>query len=140
LVTWASLPTQWVDSEACWVDLELTLPRKHRLTRQKEIENVFEEGTFFEGNYCHLIRASSPNEYCRAAFIVSKKTAASAVARNRIKRLMKESFRLKINRVKSGSRLIFLATRKASKNLSRADFDSELEDLLDRADLFEKIN
>jgi ribonuclease P protein component len=131
---------QWADSEACWVDLELSLPRKHRLTRQKEIEKVFEEGTFFEGGYCHLIRATAENKHCRAAFIVSKKTAASAVARNRIKRLMKESFRLKINRIKPGSRLIFLATRKANKNLSRANFDRELENLLDRAELFEEIN
>ncbi len=71
---------------------------------------------------------------------MAKKTARRAVDRNRIKRLMKESFRLQIDRLKEGFSLVFLATRKAQPNVSQAAFAATIEALLREADLFARTD
>lgn len=131
---------QWADWEIYWVELKLSLPRKNRLTRQNDISRVFDTGDFYQGKYCHIIVKKTDHSTCRAAFIVSKKTAAGAVDRNRIRRLMKESFRLKLAAMKNCADIIFLATRRAHKKLGRSDFDQELNTLLSKADLIENNN
>ncbi|MFB6356140.1 MAG: ribonuclease P protein component, partial [bacterium] len=62
----------------------------------------------------------------KAAFIVSEKTASNAVDRNRIKRLMKEAFRLRSDDLKSGYNLVFLATRQADAKQKRQQFDHQI--------------
>lgn len=116
-------------------DPDLSFPPSRRLTRQDAVQRVFDEGRFFRGNYCHLFRGDEDEKPTRAAFVVSRKTASRAVERNRIKRLMRESFRLRIPRLREGWPLVILATRHAHGDLKRQDFDEELDALFGEAGL-----
>lgn len=122
---------------------DYSFPKDRRLTRDKEVQTVFDEGDFFKGDYCHLIRGEyDPDSITRVAFVVSQKTASKSTERNRIKRLMRESYRLKLPELEEGWPLIFLATREAHGDLKRQDIDSDLDALLKKADLVqgEKIS
>ncbi len=117
-------------------DPDLSFPPSRRLTRQEAIQRVFDEGTFFRGTYCHLFRGEHDGKPSRAAFVVSQKTASRATERNRIKRLMRESFRLRIPRIREGWPLVILATRRAHGDLKRQDVDDELDALFREAQLY----
>lgn len=116
-------------------DPDLSFPPSRRLTRQDAIQRVFDEGDFFRGTYCHLFRGEADAKPTRAAFVVSRKTASRAVERNRIKRLMRESFRLRLPGLREGWPLVILATRRAHGELKRQDFDEEFDALFREAGL-----
>lgn len=115
-------------------------PRSRRLQRRRDVQRVFDEGDFFEGHLLHMIRGTRDEDPTRAAFVVSQKTARRAVDRNRIKRLMRESFRQTTDRIEEGWPLVFLATRRARADLKRIDFDREMEALLEKANLYENAD
>lgn len=117
-------------------DPDLSFPPSRRLTREDAIQRVFDEGEFFRGTYCHLFRGRRDEDPSRAAFVVSQKTASRATERNRIKRLMRESFRLRIPRIREGWPLVILATRRAHGGLKRQDIDDELDALFREADVY----
>jgi len=117
-------------------DPDLSFPPSRRLRAADAVQRVFDEGSFFRGTHCHLFRGRHGEGPTRAAFVVSRKTAAKATERNRIRRLMRESFRLRIPRLREGWPLVFLATRRAHGKLKRQDFDEELDELLREAKLY----
>jgi len=85
------------------------------------------------------VHLNDREETTKAAFIVSQKTARRAVDRNRIKRLMKESYRQLLPQVKKrGHWLVFLATRRATPNLKRQDFDPLVKRLCQEAKVLEE--
>lgn len=78
-------------------DLRYTFPKSERLHSKKLIEELFNEGSYF---YLYPFRVSylfkeDLADYPQVMFSVSKRKFKSAVKRNRIKRLMKEAYRLK---------------------------------------------
>ncbi len=85
---------------------------KYRLKKNDEFKKVYNNGNskanrllviFFLKNHC---------SYNRVGFSVTKKIGNS-VTRNRIKRLMKESYRLNSHKIKEGYDIIFLPRNKA---------------------------
>lgn len=78
------------------------------------------------------------DEPFRAAFVVSEKTASLATDRNRIKRLFRESLRLKLDDLGSGYHVVVLATRKAHADLNRRDVDRDLYPLLEEGGLLKE--
>jgi len=73
-----------------------------------------------------MFRGERDDRPTRAAFVISEKSASRATLRNRIKRLMRESFRLVKPDLQEGWPLIFLATRSVHEGLSRQDFDRDV--------------
>ena len=76
-----------------------TLPASARLKLRKSIETLFQKGEAFSVFPLRIIYRFSPNAahakpLVQAGFSVSKKKLPKAVQRNRVKRLMREAWRL----------------------------------------------
>jgi ribonuclease P protein component len=89
------------------------LPKPHRLTKDPDIQRVFDQGRFLSSPLVNLkfLRHSKfkiPDSTSRFAVIVSKKTLKRAVDRNRVKRLVRESLRLLLPDIQPGFDAIFL--------------------------------
>ncbi len=79
---------------------EFTLAADERIKSRKAVLSLFEKGTsfsIFPVRAVYIIDHASENPFLKAAFSVSKKNFKKAVDRNRIRRLMKESWRLQKN-------------------------------------------
>jgi len=82
------------------------LAKKERITNAKEFEHAYKNGAISKSG-CLLIRSLSNNlGYSRLGIAVSKKLFPSAVTRNRIKRLIREAFRLNKQQLPKGIDLI----------------------------------
>ncbi len=75
--------------------------RKHEILRKKQlISLLFKSGKSVKGDFLRVVYASvKPEAHIiqrvpAILFAVSKKTVSSAVRRNRVKRMMKEAYRL----------------------------------------------
>ncbi|MBL0385022.1 ribonuclease P protein component [Tumebacillus sp. ITR2] len=75
------------------------LQREHRLTDKRDFQRVFHHGHSFANRYLVLYYMKTPNNPAfRVGFSVSKKVG-KAVTRNRVKRLLREAFRLEKEKV-----------------------------------------
>ena len=100
-------------------------PASHRLTESREFDAVLKGCSWRAGNRALLLLAR-PNQqgFDRLGMIVSKKSLALAVHRNRARRLIRESFRQSLNNPHEGQPFgmdIVVLTRpgvSAEKNLS----------------------
>lgn len=89
-------------------ELKFTFPKSERLHSKKLIEELFTEGSYF---YLYPFRISflpkkDEISSSQVLFSVSKKKFKSAVKRNRIKRLMKEAYRLNKHQIINSHYLI----------------------------------
>ena len=95
--------------------MSFTFPKKEKLKSKKVIEKLFEEGKSVS---CYPIKllylnTSLPAEVkIQAGVVVPKKNFKSAVKRNRIKRLLREGYRLNkpliFNNIEGNYALLFL--------------------------------
>lgn len=71
------------------------LPKQHRLTDKRDFQTVFHRGRSFANRnlVIYFLKKERPDEPYRIGFSVSKKVG-KAVTRNRVKRLLREAFRL----------------------------------------------
>lgn len=76
--------------------MENSFPKIEKLKSKKQIAKLFEEGHVITGYPLKLIylEAKEQPSKIQAGVAVPKKNFKSAVARNRIKRLLRESYRL----------------------------------------------
>ncbi len=112
------------------------MKRCYSLKRNKEFRHVYRKGSSKANDLLVLIWARSRKPGVHVGFSVSKKLGNS-VARNRVKRRLRESFGPVIPRVKSGYDLIFIAR----EPVARAEFtaiEASVRSLLRRADLLKK--
>jgi len=100
-----------------------SFPRKEKLKSKKLIEKLFEEGKSVSNYPIKLIYLKTElpsNVSIQAGVTVPKKNFKSAVKRNRIKRLMRESYRLNkalvFNNSKGTFAFLFLYLGKESPN------------------------
>lgn len=78
--------------------IRYTFTKAERLLRKKEFDKVFDEGTVFKNKFLVLYVAPGVQKCSRMGLVVSKKIG-NAVRRNRVKRLLREVFRLNKNRL-----------------------------------------
>ncbi|WP_301922721.1 ribonuclease P protein component [Ferruginibacter sp.] len=83
--------------------IRYTLGKQERLKSRKLIDQLFKEGKFFSVFPIRVVwqYRQSTSGILQAGFTVSTKHFKKAVHRNRIKRLMKEAYRLQKNDLKN---------------------------------------
>ena len=103
--------------------------RKHeKIRRKKEYLTIYREGRrSYSGNFT-IITSSNISGFRRLGITVGKK-AGDAVRRNRIKRLLREYFRLNKLRLSASQDIVIMA-KKNIPRLSYRDVCKELECLV----------
>lgn len=110
-----------------------TFPRRQRLTRRPDFLAVQENGRRVSGTSYLLLalpRAEDPRGQARLGITVSKKVG-KAVARNRVKRWVRESYRRMAHLAPPGTDLVVVARPSAVDRGQRATAE-ELRTLLGR--------
>ena len=80
----------------------------NKLKKDREFRCVYKLGRSMANKLLIIYVANNSSENNRIGFTVSKKVGKSVV-RSRVKRLMKESFRLNENKIKTGYDIVFVA-------------------------------
>lgn len=109
------------------------LPKRNRLKKNKDFENVFKKGQGFKEDFLYLKIKKNNLESSRFGFVVSKKFSQKATARNKIKRRLRELVKVKLPKIKKGIDGVIIIMPGFKIN----DF-WELEEIINK--LFEKAN
>jgi ribonuclease P protein component len=87
---------------------EASMFRPDVLRNKRDFDRLYKKGAKTHSRYLVIIFAKNGGNFNRKAFLASKKVG-KAVARNRARRLMKESFRNFAPRLKTGYDILFIA-------------------------------
>lgn len=115
-----------------------------RLKQDKEFQKVYNNGNKEFGYYSLIFykKNRNNNNDSKIGYVASKKTG-NAVCRNRLRRLLKEFFRLNSPIIKKGYDIVCVAKKKAGENikvLKYQDIEKDMKKILKKADLMEKIS
>ena len=109
------------------------------LKKNYEFKNVLSKGKYFFGNYVIAVvlknRKTDKNVNFLGLAISSK--AGKAVRRNRIKRLIRESYYLCENNIKDGYSIVFLWNKHANCDIVYLkDIKEDVESIFNKANLW----
>lgn len=109
---------------------------KQRLKSNREFRNVYDTGKSFANKYLVVFFVKNNLDNNRVGVATTKKIGNSVV-RNKIRRRIKESYRLNINKVKQGYDIVFLS-RVNAKNANYKEIESALLHLVKISGLLKK--
>lgn len=104
-----------------------------RLKKNTDFKKVYAKGSSLANRYLVLFMLKNGKSYNQVGFSASKKVGKSVV-RNRVRRLMKESFRMVAEKLELGYDLVFIA-RVNSKNASYIEIEKAMVHLLKKSKL-----
>ena len=104
----------------------------YRLKKEKDFKAVFNKGKRLFSSSLTLVYL--PSEQLKVGFAVSKKHGGS-VTRNRIKRLLRESFRSFIP--KMGQNFFFVFIPKVKEDYNLIEFQEDMQRIFKKAGLIE---
>jgi ribonuclease P protein component len=110
--------------------------KRHRLGQSRQFQRVRREGQSWAHPLLVLITLRNELPYSRFGFLVSKRIGR-AVARNRVKRLMREAARARLSDIPPGWDIILIA-RAAIAEADLERIKLALDSLLQRAGLLTK--
>ncbi|MBM4054285.1 MAG: ribonuclease P protein component [Planctomycetes bacterium] len=96
--------------------------KAERLLRKREFDRVFDEGKVFKNKFITLYVAPGAQKCSRLGLIVSKKIG-NAVCRNRVKRLLREVFRLNKNMLVINVDIVIIPRNTFLPSLKLSDID-----------------
>ena len=106
------------------------------LQKDRDFRKVYRHRNSMANRLLIIYIRENQEEYNRVGFTVSKKVGKATV-RNRVKRRMKESYRLRHHHVKLGYDVVFIA-RDTAADSSLAEIDSAMMHLLQKKKLIKK--
>ena len=104
------------------------------LKKNYEFKNVLDKGKFYKGKYVTLYIQKNKKEKNVIGIAVSKKIG-KAVTRNRIKRLIRESYRLEKDKLQKGYNIVFLWNKNQENNCKSIQIQEDMQILFKRAGL-----
>ena len=105
------------------------------LKKNYEFKNVLSKGKFYISKHITMYVKNNNKKENYVGIAVSTKLG-KAVVRNRVKRLIRESYRLEKNSIKKGFDIVFLWNKKSIiKDVSCNDIHSEIIELFDKANM-----
>ena len=110
------------------------MKKLNTLKKNYEFKNVMSRGQYCCGKYITIYITKNNLQKNAIGIAVSTKSA-KAVKRNRIKRLIRENYRLKKEKLKKGNNIVFLWNQKNSvddTNFDKIEKDMDI--------IFKKIN
>lgn len=106
------------------------------IKKNKEFLKLYKKGKFFVAKYLVLYALDNKSKVNRLGITASKKFGGS-VQRNRIKRLIKESYRYYEGQLQEGFDLVFVA--RSNENMpSLADIKREMKFLFKKLNIFKE--
>ncbi|WP_130805446.1 ribonuclease P protein component [Senegalia massiliensis] len=103
------------------------------LKNNREFRRVYDKGKSLSNKYLVIFFIKNGLEYNRVGFSVTKKIG-NAVIRNRVKRLIKEAFRLNSEGINQGYDIIFLSRIRCNQ-ATYVDVEKSILNLLKRSKL-----
>lgn len=103
--------------------------KNERLRRRSEFSALFQSGKRIHSEYLTVILSANASGVRRLGLVVGKKVGKAAVRRNRMKRLLREFFRLNKHRLPASQDILIVA-RKNFSFMKYRDLCSELEKVL----------
>ena len=85
------------------------MKKQNSLTKKKDFEQVFKKGRGYRRNFLYLKIKDNDLEFSRFGIIVSKKISNKAVARNQIKRRLREAINKREKNIKRGIDVVIVA-------------------------------
>lgn len=82
--------------------------KRHRLTKNKEFENVFKKGRSSFDNIIGIKIAKNSKNIVRFGIVVSTKISKKAVERNKIKRRIRSILNKKLNNIENGYDIVII--------------------------------
>ncbi|OGM09789.1 ribonuclease P protein component [Candidatus Woesebacteria bacterium RBG_16_36_11] len=116
------------------------LSKENRLSAKDNFDRIKKEGKTFQAeSFSAVLYKREDDQPIRIGIIISNKISKSAVARNRIKRILKEILLPNIALLKKGYSLIFLVKRKVILK-TKEDLRLDMTILLEKMELKNEKN
>ncbi len=96
------------------------------LKKNYEFRKVLNKGKFYGGKYIDIFLTKNNKDINYIGIAIGVKLA-KAVKRNHVKRLIRESYRLMEEEIKTGNNIVFLWKKK--QDIKEANFDNIYKDL-----------
>ena len=114
----------------------IIMDKVNRLRSNMEFKKVYSGGKNYWNKYLIIYVRKNNLNYTRIGYSISKKVGNSVV-RNKIRRRMKEIYRLKLNNIKEGYDIIIIPKRNAV-NISYLELESAMLHIFKLGDIIEK--
>ena len=102
-----------------------SFPKTKRLVKNKQFKAVLDHNLRVSNDLLVLYMAENQEKYPRLGISVSK-SCGNAVIRNRLKRLLREAFRLNQEQIPNGYDYLLMMSPKGPENYKLSDLDSKL--------------
>ncbi len=111
--------------------------KKHRLAKTKEVKLVIARGRGFFNQYFSVKCLDSKLSVPRFTVVISTKVYKQAVKRNRLKRIIREFFKLSIGQIKSLDYTVMVKPKAAA--VEEKELMASLQALLESAKIYAKV-
>ena len=111
--------------------------RTQGLKKDSDFRKVYKHGKSFANKYLVIYILKNKSDYSRVGISVSKKVG-KAIVRNKVKRRIRESFRLDVDKkIKSGYDIVFIA-RVAINDVQYNEVNKSMKHLVNKFKLFNR--